>query len=265
MDELARMNEEEEKSSARPAIILLLVAILVGAFCVEFGVQTLTWFNAKRWASASPWLADVPQALPTIADDAAKGPQVKAFNYEFEVPWKTPPKTVESLTSIQFKYDTGQVVVFFDPDAQLDVVHAMKSSNPTEYQKFANVFGNQPFDSNYALYQAVYGASPAQFSPLMKETDARRDNVLLLWKLSFGPDIQYETTPEFYSFDGGKIRGFQFGDPSKGQPVALRVFDDSNHQFRFIFTVVYGSGGKITQSDIDMAVRSVQPVPIIER
>jgi hypothetical protein len=265
MDELARMNEEEDKSSALPAIILVLVAILIAIFCVQFGVQTLTWFEAKRWGTSSPWLADVPQPLPTVADEASAGAQVKAYNYEFNVPWKTKPKSTEALINVQFKYDSGQVVVFFDPESQLDVIHSLKSSNPTEYQKFSNVFANQPIESNYGLYQAVYSASPEQFSPIMKVNEARRDNTLLLWKLSFGPDLQCETVPAFYSFDWGKMRGFQFGDPSKGQPVALRVFDDSNRQFRFIFAVADGSAGKITQSDINMAVRSLQPVPIIER
>jgi hypothetical protein len=264
MDELARMNEEEDKSSAWPAIILLLVVILIAVFCVEFGAQTLTWIEAKRWAAANPWVADVPQPLHTVADNSSAGAQVKAFNYEFNVPWKT-PQSVESLTNVQFKYDSGQVVVFFDPDSQLDVLHSLKSSNPTEYQKFANVFANQPIESNYALYQAVYSASPAQFSPIMKVEEARRDNVLLLWKLSFGPDLESIDAPSFYSFDWGKNKGFQFGDPSKGQPVALRIFDDNNRQFRFIFTVAYGSGAKISQSDINMAVRSLQPVPIIDR
>ncbi|HXO03999.1 MAG TPA: hypothetical protein VN884_00050 [Candidatus Sulfotelmatobacter sp.] len=265
MDELARMNEEDDKSSALPAIILVLVVIVIAIFCVEFGVQTLTWFEAKRWGASSPWLADVPQPLPTVADDASTGAQVKAYNYEFNVPWKTKSKSTESTINVQLKYDSGQVVVFYDPESQLDVIHSLKSSNPTEYQKFANVFANQPIESNYALYQAVYSASPAQFSPIMKVDEARRDNALLIWKMSFGPDLHFETVPPFYSFDWGKIRGFQFGDPSKGQPVALRVFDDSNRQFRFIFATAYGSGAKITQSDINMVARSLQPVPIIER
>ena len=258
MDELARMNEEEDKSSALPAIILLLAVILIAVFCVEFGVQTLTWLEAKQCASANPWLADVPQALSPVASDASKGTPVKAFNYQFNVPWQAKAKTIEPVPYLQFTSDSGQAIVFFDPEAQLDSMHSLKSSNPTEYQKFASVFADQPIESNYALYQAVYGASPAQFSPVMNTNAARRSNVLLLWKLSFGPDLQ-SATSEIYSFDWGKTRGFQFGDPSKGHPVALRVFDDNYHQFRFIFTVAAGSSGKITQSDINMAVQSLQP------
>jgi len=87
----------------------------------------------------------------------------------------------------------------------------------------------------------------------------------VFWKLSFGPDLYSRTTPEFYSFDWGKNRGFQFGDPAKGHPVAVRVFDDSDHQFRFIFTVADGTNGKITQEDINTATQSLRPVPIIER
>jgi hypothetical protein len=41
--------------------------------------------------------------------------------------------------------------------------------------------------------------------------------------------------------------------------VAVRVYKD------FDRILGSGSGGKISQSDINMAVRSLQPVPIIER
>ncbi len=256
------MSEDSEKTGARSAIILLVLVFVVAGYSVKYGLQTLTWIEAKLWASDNPWLATVPQPLPAPTAPP-KGSVLKAYDYEFDSPWPGNPKPAGSLTCTQFRYDTGQVIVFFDPESQVDTMRAIKASNPTEYQKFANVFADKPINSNYELYQAVYGSSPAQLSPLMDAREALRLNALLLWKLSFGFDLQADG--QFYSFDGGKVRGFQFGDPAKQRPIALRVFDDRDRQYRFIVTVAAGSAGKITQDDVDTIVQTVQPVPIAER
>jgi hypothetical protein len=162
---------------------------------------------------------------------------------------------------VQFQFDSGQVIVFFDPESQLDIIRQMKSGETTQYQQFQNVFGDQAPDSNYALYRTVYSASPAQISPLMHSQDAFRTNVLLLWKLSFGFDAQ----PGIRLFELGKNRGFEFGDATNGRPVALRVFDDRDAQFRLIFTAAGGASGKFTQDDINLAVQSLRAIPILER
>lgn len=256
------MSEDSEKAGARSAIILLVVVFLVAGFSVKFGLQTLTWIEAKLWTSENPWLATVPQPLqaPTAP---AKGSVLKAFDYEFDSPWPGNPKPVGSLTATQFRYDSGQVIVFFDPASSVDTLGAMKTSSPVDYQKFVTVFAGHPINSNYELYQAVYSASPAQLSPLMDTREALRMNALLLWKLSFGFDLPADG--QFYSFDWGKARGFQFGDPAKQRPIAVRVFDDRDRQYRFILTTAAGSTGKITQDDIDTIVQTVKPVPIEER
>jgi hypothetical protein len=268
MDDPAKIEaqeEQEDKRSTRSSIILAILAVLVAVYCVEFGLQTLTWIEAREWRSANPWLADAAQTLPAPAASSAKGAPEKFYEYEFTVPWSGKSKITQNLTSAEFRYDSGQVIVFFDPDSQVDTIHKLKASSPADYQKFMAVFGNKPIDTNYALYQSVYGAAPTQISPFMSASDALRINVLLLWKLSFGPDLTASGGPEFSSFDWGKLRGFQFGDPAKDHPVAVRVFDDKDQQFRFIFTVAGGSSGKITQDDVSSIVQSLQPVPLTER
>ncbi len=268
MDDPAKIEaqeEQEDKRSTRSAIVLAILAVLVAAYCVEFGLQTLTWIEAREWTSANPWLGDASQALPAPAALSAKGTQEKAYEYEFAVPWSGKSKATPTPAGVELRYDSGQVVIFFDPDSQVDTIHKLKASSPADYQKFIGVFGNKPIDTNYALYQSVYAAAPAQISPFMNASDALRINVLLLWKLSFGPDLTASGAPEFSSFDWGKLRGFQFGDPAKDHPVAVRVFDDKDQQFRFIFTVAGGSSGKITQDDISSTVQSLQPVPLTER
>jgi len=255
--------DEVEKCGALSAIILAVLVVLVSAFCVAYGLQTLVWVEARHWASVNPWLRDVPQPLPASASSAApntKGMQVKAYDYEFISPWGA-GKVTPYLAHVEFRFPAGQVAILFDPETSLDTMRNLKSTNPLEYQRFTNVFVDHPIEFNYQLYEMVYGASPAQLSPIMTSRDAMRMNVLLLWKLSFG----FDTTPGIYSFDFGKNHGVQFGDPGKGRPVAVRIFDDRDRQFRLIFLVTAGSNAPLTQDGINTAVSSLKPVPIIDR
>jgi len=260
LEATVQMNDQAEKRGASFAIILALAVIVVAIFCVAYGLQTLAWLEARQWANANPWLRSVPQPLPS-AQLPTKGEQIKSYDYEFISPWGAAEKINPTLTYSEIRFPKGQVVVFFDPDSQLDTMRTLKSATPLEYQKFQNVFIDHPIETNYALYDAVYGASPAQLSPLMSSREAMRMNVLLLWKLSFG----FDTGAEIYSFDFGRNKGFQFGDPTKGTPVAARVFDDRARHHRFIFLVAAGKPAQITQDDISTVLSSLKPIPILER
>lgn len=264
-----------EPSSARDAIILMIVVIAVAVYAIFFGLQTLIWVETHRWAHADSWLADVPKPIaqhsiaaappPMTGDSSAaaqsSGTQLKAYAYEFKVPWSGKFKTAEQRDYTEFRFDSGEVVMFFDPEVQRDLLREITSGEQVQFNQFRNVFIGQSFGSNYDLYNAVYGASPAAVSPWIPLRDAMRINQLLLWKLSFG----VPATPGIYAIASGSNRGFEFGDPSGGRPVALRIFDGRDKQFQFFFLVAAGSGAKISQDDIDLAVESLEPIPLTER
>jgi hypothetical protein len=254
------MNDETEKSSASSAIALAILVIGVAIYCAAYGLQTLAWYEGHHWAKENPWLADVPQPLPAAPAAPAKGTLLKAFNYEFTAPWTGKTTQTPSLVGVVIRFESGQAIFFYDPDTLLDSLRQMKSSSPLKYQKFVAVFADHPIESNYGLYEAVYGVAPSQLSPIMMSRDAMRMNELLIWKLQFGIDLRGGLS----SFAWGPNRGFQFGDPAKGS-AALRVFNDRDQQFRFIFTVAPNSGAHITQDDIAGIVTSFKPVPILER
>ena len=259
------MSEQDEKGSAWSAIILLVCVLVVAGFSVKYGLQTLTWYEANRWASASPWLREVPKPLPTIAARVAgaKPSRIKTLEYQFNAPWVVSKETPGALY-LEVRFVPGQVVIFFDPDVQLDTLGIIRKSKPGEYEKFQNIFVNNPINSNFALYSAVYGASPAQLSPLGPMRDAIRLNTLLRWKLEFGFDFEPTDGATISLLERGRNRAFQFGDPAKG-PVAERVFDEHDRQFRFILTTFAGSNAKITQGDVDLVVESLKPIPPMER
>lgn len=271
---------EEEKNGARSAVILAILVVAIAAYVGAFGLQTLVWIETHHWTAESPWLLDLPQPLATpsgtaSASDSAhlaplpsSSPQKKtvkpgmlrAYIYEFASPWTSNSKIVPSNNHVDFRFDSGQDIVFFDPEAQLDTLRALKTTDTIEYSRMRDVFSEPFFESNYDLYNSVYSASPAQTSPFMNGTEALRKNVLLLWKLGFGFD-----RPGIHAIAFGTNRGFQFGDPASGSPVALRIFNAEDKQFRFIFIATPGSSGTFTQDDINVAVETLQQVPLLER
>ena len=265
---------EEEKNGARSAVILAILVVVLAAYVGAFGLQTLVWIETHHWTAENSWLLDVPQALPTASDSGHLAPlpssvsqkkqvrpeMLKAYIYEFAPPWMSKSNVVPSDNHVDFRFDSGQDIVFFDPEAQLDTLRALKTTDTIEYSRMRDVFSEPFFESNYDLYNSVYGASPAQTSPFMNSTEAMRKNVLLLWKLAFGFD-----RPGIHAIAFGNNRGFEFGDPASGTPVDLRIFNAEDKQFRFIFTTIAGSSGTFTQDDINVAVQTLQQVPLLER
>jgi hypothetical protein len=247
-----------EQSSARNTIILAIVVIVVAGYFVAFGLQTLVWFEANHWATANPWIKEVP--TPLASSSAQKGGQkLTAFDYQFDAPFSGKWKTIEGPGTTEFHFDAGPVILFYDPQGQADMLSKLTSQNPLQYQQFSNAFVGQTFDTNYAIYQAVYGASPAGVSPFSSLATAIRVNQLLLWKIAFGADAG----PGLHSLQFGSNRGFEFGDPSGGGPVALRLFDGRDRQFRLVFVNAPGATTKFTQADIDSVAASLEPVPIV--
>jgi hypothetical protein len=273
--------EDPEERSPLSAIILTVLIIIVAIYSTSYGLQTLQWISAHRWAGQNAWLYDVPQAVSTTApyndptaQTSAIDPKAKAkgakgeskttditeYGYQMTVPWTGPAKESPSAGGAQFKFESGQVVVFGDPDAQLDTLHILRDTQGPEYAAYGPLFADGSIATNYDLYSAVYNASPSQASPFSTYAKAQRERILLLLKLSFGFDL----AKPIYSFDFGANKGFQFGDPAKG-PVALRVFDNHEKQFRFIFTEFTGSGAQITQADLNQAMQSLRSVLALDQ
>jgi hypothetical protein len=275
------MSDDPEKNGATSAIVLVIIIVVIAIYSTTYGTQTLQWIAAHNWAKENPWLNDVPQpiaitsapAMPTPAPviqaggkkqmviAAPKTNELSAYNYEFASPWNSKSKEAASAGGAEFRFESGQVIVFGDPDAQLDTLQLVRTSTSADYVPFQNLVNELNITTNYALYNAVYSASPSQVMPLTNYNAALRGRTLLLTKLSFGFDLE----KKIYSFDFGDKKGFQFGDPAQGLPVALRVFNARDKQFRFLFTAVPNSGGQIKQEDINGIIQSLQPEPFETR
>jgi hypothetical protein len=253
-------DELADKESSRSAIILVILAILVAVIVVTHGLQTLIWAEARMLGRSNPWLNDVPKPMTLAAPQSSKAQWVHVFLYQFKSPWGDATQK-DSGTFLRLNFKPGQAIAFYDPAVQLGTIGSMKSSDPAAYQTFANTFAGNPIDTNYDLYKAIYTVSPSQLTPWLSSRDALRLNALLIWKLGFG----FDSGPGLYSFDTGQSRGFQFGNPASGRPVALRIFDTHDRQFRFTIVRTAGSSADITQQDVDTIIQSFEPIPLAER
>ena len=256
-----RMNDDTEKSSASSAIVLAIIVIGVAIYCAAYGLQTLAWYEGHHWGERKSVARGRSAAIGGCTARRRQRKPRQSFQLRIHCSLDGQDHADSFANGRHvIRFDSGEAIFFYDPETLLDSLRQMKSASPLQYQKFVNLFVDHPIESNYGLYEAVYGAAPSQLSPIMMSRDALRMNELLIWKLGFGIDLRGGRS----SFTRGPNRGFQFGDPAKG-PVALRVFSDRKEQFRFIFVVTPNASGKITQNDIAGIIASFKPVPILER
>lgn len=254
---MAKRRAPSENESSVSALGLLVLLALAAWFAIGYEIQTLIAFEVRQWASANPQLIATPQTASGAAPTAATGARVEHFNYQFNLLGKEPPAHDDATPDyavVQAK--TGQVVIFFNPDEEIDILAAMKAGNTALSRGYNTIFADHLFDSNYSLYAAVYSANPTQAHPWMPRLDALRVDSLLIDKLSFGAEAPGPT----YLFNWGGLRGIRFGDAAHGGPVAFHAFDNHDRQFRFVFTTRADTPTPVTlnENEIEQVVQSVR-------
>jgi len=250
----------EKRESARTTIILSLVTVAVAAYALLFGLQTLIYFEARHWAAATPTLNDVPRPLPSTAASAVREKNLTFYGFQFAAPWKGITKQDPENDRSEIDFKSGTVLVFFNPEGEKNIVDSIRTGDPKTYTQYQAVFGTNLFANDYALYLAVYGASPAGISPFMSGDEAVRISTLLQWKLAFGSD----GTKSIYTLQAGDNRGLQFGDPARGHIVVVRLFDSHGQQIRLLFTSKSAQANVFSQADVNCVVDSIHPASSLQ-
>jgi len=250
----------EKKESARATVILALVTLVIGCYVLLFGLQTLIYFEAHHWAASAPFLRDVPQPLSSAVASPIQEKDLSFYGFQFAAPWKGIAKQDAQNDRSQIDFKSGAVLVFFNPEGEKNIVDSIRAGNPQTYRQYQAVFGTDIFPNNYALYLAVYGASPAAISPFMSRDHAVRVSTLLQWKLAFGS----EGAKTIYTFKAGNDRALQFGDPAREHIVIVRLFDPHDQQIRLLFTSKSAQTGVISQADINCVIDSLRPVSSLQ-
>ncbi|HEV2288380.1 MAG TPA: hypothetical protein VGR81_05440 [Candidatus Acidoferrales bacterium] len=242
----------EKSESARTTIILAVVCVAIGTVALSYGLQTLTSFEVRRWASANPYLNLTPQPMPSTAVSPAQEKNLSAYGVSFAAAWKGIATQRQNAGNTEFDFKQGPFLIFFDPDAQKNIIETIEDGDPQLLDRYKAVFGDPLFSSDYELYSAVYAASPAEVTPFMSRANVIRTSTLLQWKLGFGA---YGASTIF-TMQTQALRGLQFGDPSRDRVVVEQLFDNHKRQYKLLFTSKAGPG-TILQADINCVVNSL--------
>jgi hypothetical protein len=245
----------EKQDSARTTVILAVCTVVLGFYVVAFGLQTLVYVEAHRWALSSPYLKAVPQPLPTTIATAVQERNLEFYGIGFEAPWKGPAKKTEGDARAEIDFPSGPIIIFFNPASEGDLVGRIRGGDPHVYSSYEAIFGTGFFADNYSLYSAVYSAAPNEVWPFTSRSKAIRINTLLMWKLQYGTNGS-----DIYSVQTNNMRGFQLGDPSKDRSVMEHLFDDQGGQLRILFASKSGQPGTIPQADINCVLYSLKPL-----
>ena len=244
----------EPKESAVPTIILAAVTLAVGVYALMFGMQTEFYFQAHHWGSKAPFLKQVPQPLPSTTASPAQEKNLSFYDMSFDAPWKGIASQTKGNEHSEVDFNTGPVIVFFNPEGEKDILGGIRRGDPKVYDQYRAVFGEDLFPSNYDLYLDAYSASPAELSPFFSREKVVRIGTLLEWKLAFGAGA----ASAIYTAQTNGLRGLQFGDPSRDAMIVVRLFDSRGQQYRLLFTSKAGRG-TFPQSDINCVVDSLRP------
>lgn len=252
------MKDDSKPAEAYSAYILLLFLMIVAGYSIFYGLQTMAMINAKRWGNIEPALYTTPQDLLQKTTPAAATTHLEFYNYQCEAPWKGPAQRTDGTDATDFKFPSGAFLKVYLPESQADALKTFKGDTPEQQRHIDAAFGPHPFDSNYDLYEAIYGASPAQISPFISRTDSGRINMLLLWKLNY--DMALPGGVYRYAFSD--VRGLQFGNPDQAHAVVTRSFGVQDRQFEFLILMQSGASDKLAQNEINLILSSLKPIPL---
>jgi hypothetical protein len=232
------------------------VLSLVLVYALIFGRATLFVWNEKKEAAKNPALAIVPVPLPDTSISNAQGTTVSFFGYQFEVPWQVSiQKERESFAAFVISQSGQQGISFINPARTPGFVKMMKDDLGPQFGYLTLLYGGQATRSDYDFVRAVLNSSPSQLSIVMPRSNEVRAANLLLMKEA---EINGAETG-LYSFEFGRLRGFQRGDPARSKGVNIEAFDAENHKFKFVFGNKAGPNAGLTQGDINRVLQTLRP------
>jgi len=246
---------------ARKRILYLLVGsvAVIGIYLWFLRVTTGYALEARSIGWRIQVVKKTPVLLTDLSVSSTGGTKFSFARYDFDLPWDDldPSKTkiVGKMQVIVFRSGKTMLVSHSHPR---DFVRVVLHSG-FDRDAFEAIYGPDPLHSDYAMYETVLRATPAQVTPFLPKSEAAGRLMMLNIKAIAVPS---SPDTDVLAIRSPYLKGFQYGDPRKAPPrIVLDLFaDDGGLEFN-ISRPNNTSAPAITQPDLNRIIQTARKTP----
>jgi len=217
--------------------VLIIVTLLV--LIISIGIISLPKIWALHFIKSRFSETETPWAYILPMDRTVKSSKVNLTDYlsftcdnlKFNVPWKDLRQKKEREAFILLSFHSVKnkgIYMNRGTVTEYKISEGLLGEDPSNAEKLKELMGDQTFKSNYSVFGESLGTTPDQASIFRSSKDLGKAIIMLMLKrILTEPNIE-----KIYKFETKVIRGFQFGDPQKDNPVAIKIFNNDGRIYR---------------------------------
>lgn len=247
--------------SKRMRIVAWLAAFILVLFAYGwfFGVASLFAIQARYIGWKVPLVRRTPVELVDTSISTQPGFEHTFSGYSFELPWRdideSRSKTVGSLQVVAFASGNSILIAAAGPREFAGEI----LKHGWDRETFANVYGAEPLQSDYKMYDLMLRTTPSSVSIFGRRKTAVANATMLVIKAIAEP-AGAETG--VFAIHTQHFRGFQYGSPDAGaKRITVDLLDEDGGLELKIFPKKDGPVASISQPEINRIIQSVRRVP----
>jgi hypothetical protein len=229
----------------------LPVALLVSVYAKPVAILVYMKWNVRN--DTKLWV--VPTPVHLVDAPHAAGKTMSYFGYEFESPWTEVKQEKKFESSAILYFAGGQVISILDPAHDVDELQMLKQEAGKRGVDLKSVLGDEATRSKYALLSKIWSLTPADLRFFSSRQEMVTNSLFLMLKKIWITSIK----GGLYSFETGRLRGLQEGDPGEDNMVIIEAFDTSDNRIEIYVGSQRGANARPSQEDINRILCSLRP------
>jgi len=243
----------------RVLLVWVSSLVLVAVFLWFFGASTGMAFQARFIGWRVPVVKKTPVQLADLSLSSTAGGKFSFSGYDFDLPWDDlDPSKSKLVGKMQvLVFHSGNTILVSRSHAR-DFVRVVLHSG-FDRDSFESIYGPDPLHSDFAMYQTVLRATPAQVTPFLPKSEAAARLTILSIKAIAVPG---SPDTDLLAIRSPNFPGFQFGDPNKHpSTIVLDLFSDDGGLEFTISSKNNGLAPPITQPALNRIIQSARKSP----